>query len=167
MGVIFRVIFCMVLLDNITIKSQIVTLFPHFGKLPYFPFKLRHFMSSENCTLLSLSPLNTQTFYQKEVTFYNFRKRSSHRNDCFQFFFKYIYYFTSTFSKFVILTWVFVRTYFRTIDFIITYLLSLFSIFFGCSVISLDTQKGIITNFLGYFFIYLGISIISTYRPKF
>ena len=42
----------------------------------------------------------------------------------------------------------FVRTYFRTVYFIITYLLCLFSILFGSSVISTDIQKDIITNLL-------------------
>ena len=57
----------------------------------------------------------------------------------------------------------FVRAYFRTVYFIITYLLSLFSSLIGSSVIITDIQKGIITNLFGYFFVCLGSSIISTY----
>ena len=61
---------------------------------------------------------------------------------------------------------VFIRTYFRTVYFIITCLLSLFSILFGSSNIGTDIKKGIITNLLGYFFICLGSSIIIKYSLK-
>ena len=44
--------------------------------------------------------------------------------------------------------YIFVRTYFRTVYFILTYLLCLFSILFGSSVISTDIQKDIITKLL-------------------
>ena len=43
----------------------------------------------------------------------------------------------------------FVRTYFRTVYFKITYLLCLFSILFGSYVISTDIQKGMINFLLG------------------
>ena len=59
-----------------------------------------------------------------------------------------------------------VRTYFRTVYFIITYLLCLFSISFGSSVISMEIKKDIITNLLGEFFICLGSFVISMFSWK-
>ena len=44
--------------------------------------------------------------------------------------------------------YIFVRTYFRTVYFVITYLLCLFLILFGSSVISTDIQKDIITKLI-------------------
>ena len=65
---LFGVIIWIVLYDcirqNYHKNSQIVTIFPHYGKLPYFFFKLPHFMFSENCTKFSLSSKNTLTIYQ-------------------------------------------------------------------------------------------------------
>ena len=84
-GVIFGW-FCMILLEQITIKpSQIITLFSSLWEIALFFFKIPHFMFSDKCTKYSLSHKNTQTIYQKRVTFCNFWNRSSHRNDCFWF----------------------------------------------------------------------------------
>ena len=69
----------MVLLDKITIKtSQIFTFFRYYGKLPIFMF-------SEERKKYSLSQKNTQTIYQKWVTFCNIWSAISHRNNCFLF----------------------------------------------------------------------------------
>ena len=76
----------MVLLDKITIKTvKSLPFFPHYGKLPYFFFKLPHFMFSDKCIKYSLPPKNIRTIDQKRVIFYNFWNRGSHRNDCFLF----------------------------------------------------------------------------------
>ena len=48
---------------------QIITFFPHYGKFLYFFFKLSYFMPSEKCTKYFLSQKNTQTNYQKRVTY--------------------------------------------------------------------------------------------------
>ena len=90
-----------------------------------------------------------RTIYQKRVTFCNFWNRSSNRNDCFWFLelFSIIYQAHSIRSY---VQNVFFRTYlFQNRFFIITYLLCLFLILFGSSVISTDIQKGIKTNLLG------------------
>ena len=62
LGVNFRVILHYFIRQNYHKNSQIVTLFPRYGKLPYIFFKSPHFMFSDNCKKLSLSPKNTQTF---------------------------------------------------------------------------------------------------------
>ena len=64
LGVILRIILHDFIRKN-TIKTvNSLPFFPHYGKLPYFSFKLPHLMFPDNCTKLSLSPKNTLTIYQ-------------------------------------------------------------------------------------------------------
>ena len=60
----------------------------------------------------------------------------------------------------------FVRTYSRTVYFIIMDVLCSFSILFDSSIIRTDIQKDIITSLLGYFFICLSSFVISTFSIK-
>ena len=68
----------MILFDKITIKiSQIVTLFPHYGKLSDFPLD-DHIIYFHMYFQYLSSSKNTRTMYQKRVTFYNFWNISSY-----------------------------------------------------------------------------------------
>ena len=145
----------MILLDKITIKIvKSLPFFPHYGKLPYFFFKLPHFMFSEKCTKYYLFQKNTRTIYQKRVIFCNFRNISSHRNDCFLFLqlFSIIYqalYVRSSVPNVFFCTYIFQNSLMTTSHFIIIYLICVFSVFIGSSVILADIQTGIPLPLLG------------------
>ena len=138
LGVICWVILHYFIGKNYHKTSQIVTLSPHYGKLPYFSLNY-HIIYFQKKSKYSLSQKNTRTIYQKRVTSCNFWNISSHRNNCFLFLelFSIIYQAHSVCSS--------VRSVFR--HFIIWYLICVFSIFIVSSVILVDIKTGIITTF--------------------
>ena len=109
-------------------------------------------MFLEKCTKYSRSPKNTQTIDQKRVTFYNFWNRSSHRNDCFSFLelcsiiYQAHYIRTSVRNVFIRMC-LFQNSLMTTAHFRIWYLICVFSIFIGGSVIFVEIQTDIITIF--------------------
>ena len=127
--------------------------FPRYGKLPYFFFKLTHFMLSEKCKKYYLSQNNIRTIYEKRVTLYNFWNRSSHRNDCLLFLelFSIIHqahYVRSSVRNVSFCTYLFQNSLTTTAHFIIRYSIYVFSIFIGSYVIFVYIQTGIITTLM-------------------
>ena len=74
----------MILFETICIKiSQIVTIFPHNGKLPDFSYKLPHFIFSDVISIFIFPPKAPEHCIEKKIKFCNFWNRSSYRNNCF------------------------------------------------------------------------------------
>ena len=142
----------MILFDKINIKIvQSSPFSPIYGKLPYFSLNC-HFYVFRKMYRIIFSRNNTRRFYQKRVTFWNFRNRSSHSNNCFRFLELFLIVNQSCSVRLSVwlmffCTFLFQNSLITSVYSIITYLICFFFILFGSSVISVEIQTGIITTF--------------------